>query len=185
MKITELEIPGLLLIELERFGDDRGWFCETWQAERYRDAGIREKFVQDNLALSSKGVLRGLHAQHPNDQGKLVQVLSGHVFDVAVDLRVGSPTFAHWKGVELTGELAQQFYVPPGFGHGYCVLSESALFSYKCTDVYHPEAEFGVRWDDPYVGIDWPLDAPPILSAKDRGLPLLAELPDHMLMRYE
>jgi dTDP-4-dehydrorhamnose 3,5-epimerase len=184
MKVTELEIPGLLLIEPQRFGDDRGWFAETWQAPRYREAGITETFVQDNLARSARGVLRGLHAQNPHPQGKLVQVLEGRVFDVAVDLRLGSPTFARWYGIELTGEHLVQFYVPPGFGHGYCVLSDTALFGYKCTDLYHPETELGVRWDDPAIGIEWPLDGLPVLSEKDARAPLLAEIPEDRLIPY-
>jgi dTDP-4-dehydrorhamnose 3,5-epimerase len=184
MTVTELEIPGLLLIELQRFGDDRGWFTETWQAERYREAGILEDFVQDNMALSSKGVLRGLHAQHPYAQGKLVQVLSGRVFDVAVDLRVDSPSFGLWKGVELSGDTPFQFYLPPGFGHGYYVLSDQALFAYKCTDLYHPETEVGVRWDDVAIGIEWPLEGDPILSTKDANAPLLADVPLESLMPF-
>lgn len=184
MNITEFEIPGLLLFELKRFGDDRGWFSETWQAPRYREAGIRETFVQDNLARSSKEVLRGLHAQQPHPQGKLVQVLEGTVYDVAVDLRLGSPTFGRWEGVELSGDQARQFYVPPGFGHGYLVLTDTALFGYKCTDLYHPEAELGVRWNDPQIGVEWPIDAEPLLSDKDRDAPLLADIPESRLIRY-
>jgi dTDP-4-dehydrorhamnose 3,5-epimerase len=185
MKVTELELPGLLLIEPKRFGDDRGWFSETWQAPRYREAGIKETFVQDNLARSAKGVLRGLHAQFPHPQGKLVQVLEGSVFDVAVDLRQGSPTFGRWYGVGLTGERPMQFYVPPGFGHGYCVLSDTALFGYKCTDLYHPKAEVGVRWNDPEIGIEWPLNGEPLLSDKDMYAPLLKDVPSSKLMAYE
>lgn len=185
MNITEFEIPDLLLFELKRFGDDRGWFSETWQAPRYRDAGIKETFVQDNLARSSKGVLRGLHAQQPHPQGKLVQVLEGAVFDVAVDLRVGSPTFGRWEGVELSGDQPRQFYVPPGFGHGYLVLSDTALFAYKCTDLYHPEAELGVRWNDPKIGVEWPIDGEPRLSEKDRNAPLLVDIPEKRLIPYE
>ena len=184
MKVTTFDIPGLLLIEPKRFGDARGWFSETWHDARYREAGIRETFVQDNMALSSKGVLRGLHAQKPHAQGKLVQVLMGRVFDVAVDLRKGSPTFGRWEGVELSGDAPRQFYVPPGFGHGYYVLSEQSLFAYKCTDFYHPEAELGVRWDDPAIGIDWPLDGEPALSDKDAKAPLLADVPQERLVPF-
>ncbi len=184
MKVTELAMPGLKLIAPRRFGDARGWFCETWQAERYREAGIRESFVQDNLALSAKGVLRGLHAQEPHAQGKLVQVFQGRVFDVAVDLRVGSPSFGQWHGVILDQDNGLQFYLPPGFLHGYYVLSEQALFAYKTTDIYSPESEFGVRWDDPNIGIDWPLDGEPVLSDKDRAAPLLAEVAESRLSRY-
>lgn len=184
MKVTDFDIPGLLLIEPRRFGDARGWFAEVWQDARYRDAGIRETFVQDNMALSGKGVLRGLHAQEPHAQGKLVQVFKGRVFDVAVDLRVGSPTFGRWHGVVLDDANALQFYVPPGFVHGYYVMSEQALFGYKTTDVYSPSTEFGVRWNDPKIGIDWPLDGEPVLSDKDRDAPLLDEIPESRLSRF-
>ncbi|MCB1775534.1 MAG: dTDP-4-dehydrorhamnose 3,5-epimerase [Gammaproteobacteria bacterium] len=176
MKVTELGLPGLKIIEPRRFGDARGWFAEVWQDARYRDAGIRETFVQDNMARSTRGVLRGLHAQEPHAQGKLVQVFVGRVFDVAVDLRRGSPTFRQWHGIELDGDTGTQFYVPPGFGHGYYVLSDFALFGYKTTDRYSPESEFGVRWNDPGIGIDWPIEGEPILSDKDRTAPLLADL---------
>ena len=165
-------------------GDDRGWFSEVWSAPRYRELGLHETFLQDNLARSSKNVLRGLHAQFPHPQGKLVQVLQGTVFDVAVDLRLGSRTFGKWEGVELSGDKPRQFYVPPGFGHGYLVLSDEALFAYKCTDLYHPEAEVGVRWNDPQIGIEWPLEGEPLLSGKDMNAPLLAEIPSENLMRY-
>ena len=184
MKVTEYDIPGLRLIEPKRFGDARGWFAEVWQDSRYREAGIRETFVQDNLARSAKGVLRGLHAQEPHAQGKLVQVFSGAVFDVAVDLRVGSPTFGRSQGVVLDGDTGLQFYVPPGFLHGYYVLSESALFGYKTTDIYSPASEFAVRWDDPTIAIDWPLDGAPVLSDKDRAAPLLADVPEARMSRY-
>jgi dTDP-4-dehydrorhamnose 3,5-epimerase len=184
MKVTEYDIPGLRLIEPKRFGDARGWFAEVWQAERYKEAGIRETFVQDNLARSAKGVLRGLHAQEPHAQGKLVQVFNGAVFDVAVDLRVGSPTFGRSQGVVLDGDTGLQFYVPPGFLHGYYVLSESALFGYKTTDIYSPASEFAVRWDDPTLAIDWPLDGAPVLSDKDRAAPLLADVPESRMSRY-
>ena len=184
MKVTTFDIPGLLLIEPRRFGDARGWFAEVWQQARYREAGIREDFVQDNLARSAKGVLRGLHAQEPHAQGKLVQVFDGRVFDVAVDARVGSPSFGRWRGVMLDGDTGAQFYVPPGCLHGYYVLSDHALFGYKTTDVYSPTTEFGVRWDDPGIGIDWPLDGDPVLSDKDRTAPYLADLPASRLSRF-
>lgn len=184
MKVTELALPGLKLIEPRRFGDARGWFSEVWQDARYREAGIAETFVQDNLAMSSKGVLRGLHAQEPHAQGKLVQVFQGEVFDVAVDLRVGSPTFGQWHGVILNDDNALQFYVPPGFLHGYYVISKRALFGYKTTDVYSPDSEYSLRWDDPTIGIDWPLDGKPGLSDKDRAAPLLADIPESRLSRF-
>lgn len=184
MKVSEFDIPGLLLFEPKRFGDARGWFAETWQAQRYREAGIKETFVQDNMARSAKGVLRGLHAQQPHPQGKLVQVIEGCVLDVAVDLRAGSPSFGQWQSVRLDADSGQQFYVPPGFGHGYYVLSDSAVFAYKCTDTYHPEAELGVRWNDPEIGIDWQLDGEPLLSDKDRAAPLLKDIPQDRLIAY-
>ncbi|MDJ0741059.1 MAG: dTDP-4-dehydrorhamnose 3,5-epimerase [Gammaproteobacteria bacterium] len=184
MKVTALDLPGLLLIEPKRIGDRRGWFSEVWQEQRYRDAGIAEHFVQDNLATSQRGVLRGLHAQEPFAQGKLVQVLSGRVFDVAVDARVGSPTFGRWHGLFLDGDTPLQYYVPPGFLHGYCVVSEHAMFSYKTTDVYSPEHQFAVRWDDPAIGIDWPLQTAPLLSEKDAAAPLLADIPAARLSRF-
>ena len=167
MNIIETEIPGVLLIEPTIHGDERGWFSESWQADRYAAAGIPGPFVQDNLAKSGKGILRGLHVQHPHAQGKLVQVISGAVFDVAVDIRVGSPTFAQWVGVELSGDTMRQFWVPAGFAHGYLVTSDEAVFSYKCTDTYHPETELGIVWNDPDIGVKWPLDGRPLLSAKD------------------
>ena len=184
MKVTELGMPGLKLIEPKRHGDERGWFAEVWQNTRYREAGIEETFVQDNLARSTRGVLRGLHAQEPHAQGKLVQVFQGQVYDVAVDLRVGSPTFGQWQGVVLDQDNGLQFYVPPGFLHGYYVMSDSALFGYKTTDVYSPSSEFSVRWNDPDIGIEWPLDGEPSLSEKDRAAPLLADIPESRLSRF-
>jgi dTDP-4-dehydrorhamnose 3,5-epimerase len=185
VKVTQLALPEVLLIDLKVFGDARGWFAETWQARRYEGAGIPEAFVQDNLAYSQRGVLRGLHAQHPHDQGKLIQVLKGVVWDVAVDIRAGSPTFGRWVGVELSGEVAQQVWVPSGFAHGYCVLSDEALFTYKCTDLYHPETQFSVRWDDPDIGIPWPLNGTPLLADKDRDAPRLADIPVSRLPSFE
>jgi dTDP-4-dehydrorhamnose 3,5-epimerase len=184
MKVQTYDIPGLLLIEPRRFGDARGWFAETWQAERYRDAGIAEAFVQDNMSRSAKGALRGLHAQQPHAQGKLVQVFDGAVFDVAIDLRRGSPTFGQWEGVTLDADSGTQFYVPPGFFHGYYVLSETALFAYKTTDIYSPQDELMLRWDDPDLAIDWPLDGPPTLSDKDRNAPLLRDIPEDRLTPF-
>lgn len=184
MKVTELAMPGLKLIEPARFGDERGWFTEVWQDTRYHNAGIEETFVQDNLAMSTKGVLRGLHAQEPHAQGKLVQVFQGRVYDVAVDLRIASPTFGESHGVVLDQDNALQFYVPPGFVHGYYVMSERALFGYKTTDIYSPATEFSVRWNDPDIGIDWPLDGEPILSDKDRIAPLLADIPESSMRRF-
>lgn len=184
MNITEFDIPGLRLIEPKRFGDARGWFLESWQEQRYHDAGIAESFFQDNLALSSKGVLRGLHSQEPNPQGKLIYPIVGTIFDVAVDLRVGSPTFGQWQGATLDGDALQQFYVPPGCMHGYLVLSETALVAYKATAPYSPNDEFSLRWNDPEVGIVWPYDGEPTVSAKDRAAPLLSEIPESRMTRF-
>ncbi len=175
MKVKETSMQGLLLIEPDCFGDQRGFFMETWQKERYKSFGIEEDFVQDNLSYSEHGVLRGLHFQSPQGQGKLVYVISGEVFDVAVDIRRGSPTFGRWEGYYLSGENKRQLYVPAGFAHGFCVTGESALFAYKCTDYYNREAEKGLLWNDPDLGINWPLENP-VLSDKDLVLPRLKEL---------
>ena len=176
MKITQTELPGVLILEPEVFFDSRGYFLETYNQERYAAAGLKLKFVQDNMSYSSRGVLRGLHFQNPHAQGKLVQVLVGEVWDVAVDTRSGSQTYGRWTAITLSGENKRQFYIPPGFAHGFCVLSDTALFTYKCTDFYHPECDGGVRWNDPDIGIAWPV-ANPILSEKDKQLPLLRDLP--------
>ena len=176
MKIIETSLPGVLIVEPKVFPDARGFFVETYQRERYQAMGLTAEFVQDNLSFSTRGVLRGMHCQNPHSQGKLVQVLQGEVWDVAVDIRRSSPYFGKWTAVTLSSEARNQFYVPPGLAHGFCVLSETALFAYKCTDYYHPTAEVGFRWDDPEVGIDWPVKEP-ILSEKDRKLPLLREIP--------
>lgn len=168
------------MIEPDCFGDQRGFFMETWQKERYRSFGIKEDFVQDNLSYSEHGVLRGLHFQNPQGQGKLVYVVRGEVYDVAVDIRRGSPTFGRWEGHYLSGDNKRQLYVPPGFAHGFCVTGESALFAYKCTDYYNREAEKGLLWNDPEIGIDWPLENP-VLSGKDAVLPRLKVLQDDEL----
>mgnify|MGYP000857656298 FL=1 len=183
MKVLKPEIPGLLVIEPDVFGDQRGFFMETWNAKRYAEAGLDVNFVQDNLSYSSYGVLRGLHYQHPNAQGKLVYVLQGSVYDVAVDIRVGSPSFGKWYGVGLSAENKRQFYIPEGFAHGYCVLSETALFAYKCTDFYSPATEGGIAWDDPELSIDWPVENP-ILSDKDTKYPLLSEIGPNKLPQW-
>jgi dTDP-4-dehydrorhamnose 3,5-epimerase len=183
MKVTELSIPGVLLIEPKAFGDQRGFFLESWQKERYAKAGIPGDFVQDNLSRSTRGVLRGMHLQHPFSQAKLVGVAHGAVLDVAIDVRVGSPTFGRWVGAELSGDNHHQLYVPKGCAHGFCVLSEWALFSYKCDDNYHPEAELGVRYNDPDVGIAWP-DGELALSDKDLLHPLLRDIPEDKLPRF-
>lgn len=184
IKTISFSIPGLLLLEPAVFGDERGFFMETWNQARYEEIGIREQFVQDNLSLSRQGVLRGLHFQYPHPQGKLVSVLQGEVFDVAVDIRRGSPTFGQWEGATLSADNKRQFYVPPGFAHGFCVTSDTALFAYKCTEFYHPEAEATLRWDDPELGIDWPCAAPE-LSAKDSAGMRLRDLPQERLLAYQ
>jgi dTDP-4-dehydrorhamnose 3,5-epimerase len=184
MDITPTAITGVLIIEPRVFGDARGFFMETWQQERYRQVGLPDRFVQDNLARSERGVLRGLHFQHPRSQGKLVQVLAGEVFDVAVDIRPDSPTFRQWTGAILTGDNKRQFWVPAGLAHGYMVLSDEALLAYKCTELYSPQDERSIRWDDPDLGIEWPLDGiVPLLSERDREAPMLSALPVEALPR--
>lgn len=180
MQVSETALPGVLVLEPRVFGDARGFFVETWSAERYRAHGIAGPFVQDNLSKSARGTLRGLHLQHPFAQGKLVSCPLGSVLDVAVDVRAGSPTFGRYVAVDLSGENHRQLWIPAGFAHGFQVTSEVALFAYKCTDVYHPEAELGVRWDDPDLGIRWPVPDP-LVSAKDRALPRLADVPRERL----
>lgn len=172
MNIIKTKIPDVLLIEPKVFGDERGFFLESFHAERYTEAGIPGPFVQDNHSHSARGVLRGLHFQKHYPQGKLVYVTQGSVFDVAVDIRRDSPTFKQWVGVTLTADRHQQFYVPAGFAHGFCVLSEMADFHYKCTDYYHPEDEGSLRWNDPDIGIVWPISQP-TLSNKDANAPYL------------
>lgn len=176
MNVIETELPGLLLIEPKVFGDARGFFMETWARDRYAKAGVVGDFVQDNMSRSKVGALRGMHLQNPHGQGKLVSVVEGEVFDVAIDVRVGSPTFGRWAGFTLSAENHRQLWVPPGFAHGFCVTSDTALFVYKCTDVYHPEAELGVLWSDPEIGVKWPVTAP-TLSEKDGKYPRLSEIP--------
>ena len=156
MKIIPTAIPDVLLIEPDVFGDNRGFFMETWHRQKYAEAGLDVNFVQDNHSRSAKGVLRGLHYQLEQPQGKLVRVVTGVVFDVAVDVRKGSPTFGQWVGAELSDENQHQLYVPPGFAHGFSVLSESADFLYKCTDFYAPQNEHGILWNDPDINIQWP-----------------------------
>ena len=175
MQVTQTAIDGVLIIQPKVFGDERGFFLETFQAQRYADAGIKETFVQDNHSHSARGVLRGLHFQKENPQGKLVQVTAGQVFDVAVDIRQGSSTFGQWVGILLDSEQHQQFYVPAGCAHGFCVVSEFADFHYKCTDYYRPEDEGSLLWNDPAIGIEWPIDNP-TLSAKDQQAGLLKDL---------
>ena len=174
MKVLETPMPGVLVLEPRVFGDDRGFFLETFNAARFAEHGLPTEFLQDNHSRSARGVLRGLHYQRRSPQGKLVSVVRGEVWDVAVDIREGSPTFGKWFGMTLSEARRQLLWIPPGFAHGFCVLSESADFLYKCTTLYDAADDRGVRWDDPALGIEWPV-ADPILSAKDRALPSLAE----------
>ena len=183
MTVTKTPLEGVLVIEPKVFGDARGSFVETYRADLYRELGVPYSFVQDNLSTSIRSVLRGLHLQHPQGQAKLVYAVQGEVFDVCVDVRVGSPTFGAWFGTTLSPETGRQLLIPPGFAHGFCVLSERAAFAYKCSDVYSPGTQVTVAWDDPAIGIDWPV-AEPLLSDKDlAGLPL-SEL-EARLPRFE
>jgi len=172
-------LPGVVLIEPDVYRDGRGFFLETWHERKYAEAGIRGPFVQDNHSHSLRGTLRGLHAQARRPQGKLVRAVEGAMFDVAVDIRPGSPDFGRWYGVELSGENFRQLWIPPGFAHGFCVLSERVHVEYKCTEFYDREDEIAVAWNDPAIGIAWPTDAP-ILSARDAAAPRLAALVDSL-----
>ncbi|MDP2886347.1 MAG: dTDP-4-dehydrorhamnose 3,5-epimerase [Ignavibacteria bacterium] len=184
MKIIETELSGVLAIELDRYTDARGSFVESWHKEKYARLGIGIDFVQDNISYSKKGVLRGLHYQNPSPQGKLLFVLEGEVFDVAVDIRVGSPTFGKWFGMTLSYENNKQLYIPEGFAHGFVVTSDSAIFAYKCTDFYNKECERTLRWDDPDIGIVWPIENL-ILSEKDRVGSSLKEMPREGLFTFD
>ncbi|MDI3262607.1 MAG: dTDP-4-dehydrorhamnose 3,5-epimerase [Fulvimonas sp.] len=180
MKVTDTALPGVKLIEPKVFGDARGFFYESYHAGKFRDAGIARDFVQTNVSRSSGGVLRGLHYQWPNPQGKLVSVLEGEVYDVAVDIRRGSPTFGHWVGVMLTGENHRHLWIPEGYAHGFCVVSDHALCTYQCTALYDGAADASIRWNDAGLAIDWPIAAPN-LSPKDAQAPFLAEVPAERL----
>lgn len=175
MKLIETGIPGLVVLEPKVHGDSRGMFMETWNAGRYGACGLPDRFVQSNISRSSAGVIRGLHYQHPCPQGKLVTVLEGRIFDVAVDIRVDSPTFRQWAGVELSATNHRQLYVPEGFAHGFCVLDDGALLSYLCTHEFNAEYDAGLAWNDPDIGIEWPIE-PKSLSEKDRLAPRLRDL---------
>ena len=183
MKIVPTGLDGVLIIEPHVFADGRGFFMESFQKMRYREAGIEAEFVQDNISRSVRNTLRGLHYQHPNGQAKLVTVLEGEIYDVAVDIRSGSPTFGRWVDVILSAENRRQFFIPEGFAHGFCVLSPSALFFYKCSDYYSPDAEGGIRWDDPDLGIPWPVRSP-ILSQRDSRFTALKHVASHRLPAY-
>jgi dTDP-4-dehydrorhamnose 3,5-epimerase len=180
MDVVQVDLPGVLLIRPRVFRDDRGSFLETWRRERYADVGLPETFVQDNAAVSTRGVLRGLHYQHPHPQGKLVMTLHGEVFDVAVDIRTGSPHFGRWFGTTLSEENGHQLWIPEGFAHGYAVLTDTAVFAYKCTTTYHAEGDAAVAWNDPDIGIRWPIPEPH-LSPKDAAAPRLRDMdPDRL-----
>lgn len=179
-KFITTSLDGVLIIEPDIFRDDRGFFLETFQQEKYAEGGIDKVFVQDNRSHSSRGTLRGLHYQLKHSQGKLVHVVTGEIFDVAVDIRRGSTTFGQWEGVYLSAENHRQIYVPEGFAHGFCVLSDTADVVYKCTDFYTPGDEYGILWSDPAIGIDWPVTTP-ILSDKDSINPELSKVPESLL----
>ncbi|HRQ35451.1 MAG TPA: dTDP-4-dehydrorhamnose 3,5-epimerase [Chiayiivirga sp.] len=183
MKLIETDLPGCLIIEPRVFGDERGFFYESWNKAKLAEVGLTVDFVQGNVSASSRGVLRGLHYQWPNPQGKLVSVLEGEVYDVAVDIRRGSPTFGRWSAVMLTAANRRHFYIPEGFAHGFAVVSERAVFTYQCTAAYDAAADAGIRWNDAALGIDWPL-AEPILSDKDARAPFLAEVAPDRLPEY-
>jgi dTDP-4-dehydrorhamnose 3,5-epimerase len=179
----ETAIPGVILVESRVHRDDRGFFFESYRESQYRDGGIRARFVQDNHSSSVKDTLRGLHGQNPNPQGKLVHVIEGEIFDVSVDVRRGSPTYGKHFATRLSADNFHQVYVPPGVLHGFLVTSDVAQVVYKCTDFYHPEADFSVAWNDPDLGIPWPTESP-ILSAKDRCAPRLRDA-EEQLIDYE
>lgn len=184
MNIVSTDIDGVLIIEPDVFKDNRGFFLETYQKKRYAAAGINSDFIQDNLSYSVRGTLRGLHYQLPNAQAKMVQVLKGEIYDVAVDIRRGSPSFGQWIGVHLSDDNKRQLFIPEGFAHGFCVLSETALFIYKCSDYYTPESEKGILWSDPELDINWPVNDP-ILSEKDGRYICLSKVEYENLPVYE
>jgi len=182
LKRLGTNLPGVCVIEPAVYGDARGYFFESFHAAKYAELGIDARFVQTNVSRSARGVLRGLHHQWPNPQGKLVSVLEGEVYDVAVDIRRGSPTFGQWEAAMLTASNHRQLWIPEGFAHGFCVVSDAATFMYQCTALYDPAADACVRWNDAAIGIDWPV-AEPVLSAKDEKAPLLADVaPDKLPM---
>lgn len=183
MKIIQTALPGCLVIEPTVFGDARGYFYESFNARKFAEAGLDLRFVQSNVSRSARGVLRGLHYQWPHPQGKLVSVTEGEVYDVAVDVRAGSPTFGKWAAAILSADNKRHFWIPEGFAHGFAVLSEYATFTYQCTALYDAAADAGVHWNDPAIAIDWPI-ARPLLSDKDTRTPLLAEVPREKLPTY-
>ncbi len=183
MRVEPAPLKGVLVVRPDVFRDDRGLFMELYREERYAPQGIDARFVQDNLSRSIRGTLRGLHFQHPSPQAKLIQAIQGEVFDVCVDIRLGSPTFRRWFGMRLSAQDPCQLFVPEGFAHGFCALTEEALVLYKCSDVYAPDCDAGILWSDPDLGIDWPVDDP-LLSPKDRDLPRLRDVPAGQLPVY-
>ncbi|MCS3747450.1 MULTISPECIES: dTDP-4-dehydrorhamnose 3,5-epimerase [unclassified Xanthomonas] len=183
MKVVATALADCYVIEPAVHADDRGFFFEAWNHERFKQHGLNMQFVQSNVSCSGKGVIRGLHYQWPRPQGKLISVLEGEVYDVAVDIRVGSPSFGQWEAVILSSENRRQFWIPEGFAHGFAVLSETAVFNYLCTDVYVKEADAGLRWDDARFAIDWPI-TDPILSKKDADAPFLDQVAVEQLPRY-
>ena len=183
MNIIKTPLPGVLVLEPKLHGDSRGFFLETWREDTLKEAGIDERFVQDNHSRSTRGILRGLHYQLIQPQGKLVRVAQGAVFDVALDVRKGSPTFGQWTGATLDEESMRMMYIPPGFAHGFLVLSEIADFIYKCTDYYHPESEQGILWNDPAIGIEWPIEDVQ-LSERDSNYPRLQDQAEERLPQY-
>ena len=184
MKVVETGLPGCVVIDPAVWGDARGFFYEAWNAERFGALGLPTQFVQSNVSSSSRGVLRGLHYQFPNPQGKLVNVLEGEVYDVAVDIRAGSPTFGRWAAAILSAENKRHFWIPEGFAHGFAVLSEFATFTYQCTALYDHTADAGIRWNDADIAVDWPISAP-LLSDKDERAPFLRDLARQKLPVYE
>jgi len=184
MKSIQTSLPDVVVIEPQVFEDSRGFFYESFHEAKYAKLGIRANFLQTNVSRSSKGVLRGLHYQWPNPQGKLVSVLEGEVYDVAVDIRRGSPTFGQWVGVMITAENHRHMWIPAGFAHGFCVLSEQATFTYQCTTLYDPAADASICWNDAAIGVDWPISAP-LISAKDDKAPLLADVAADRLPPFE
>ncbi len=176
INVSDTSLPGVVIVESRVFDDARGFFMESFNARDFAEAGLPTHFVQDNHSRSTRGVLRGLHYQHPSWQGKLVRALVGTIFDVAVDIRRESAHFGQWFGIELSAENKKQLYVPPGFAHGFCVLSDVAEMSYKCTALYEPKEDAGVLWNDPDIGIEWPIQDP-LLSPKDEAAPRLKDLP--------
>lgn len=183
MKVIPTAIKEVLILEPDIFHDQRGFFMETYQKTRYQEAGIGNDFVQDNLSVSTHGTLRGLHFQNPNAQDKLVYVIQGEVFDVAVDIRNGSPTFGQWISVVLSSDNKRQFFIPKGFAHGFCVTSETAIFAYKCSNYYAPASEGGILWSDPDIRIQWPVEAA-VLSQKDLTYPRLKDIPKDKLPAF-